>query len=156
MGLYAGWYAKYWFFSYGTWHWGYNTSWRSPNFTNYTFDINFTHDWAFMRQGWSKHIWFPSNRFAAEWTGKIKVDTSGTYTFSTASDDGSRLYINNEMIVNNWGLHGRRYRTGNKLLTTGWYDCKVTFFENYGAANNVVKYKGPDTSNAEVLLKGYH
>ena len=52
------------------------------------------------------------DHFSGEWSGKIKIDKAGEYTFATISDDGSRLFINGKQVVDNWGLHGNRKRTG--------------------------------------------
>ncbi|MGH7338980.1 MAG: PA14 domain-containing protein, partial [Candidatus Rokuibacteriota bacterium] len=50
--------------------------------------------------------------FAARWTGQIRVDEAGTYTFTLASDDGSRLFINDQLVINHGGLHGFTEKTG--------------------------------------------
>ena len=41
----------------------------------------------------------PDDHFAASWTGKIRIETAGDYMFSTASDDGSYLWIGGELVV---------------------------------------------------------
>ena len=38
---------------------------------------------------------FPHDNFQVEITGKIAIHEGGEYTFKTASDDGSKLFINN-------------------------------------------------------------
>lgn len=153
MGYNVGYLSKYWFFGWRSarW-WGYDTSSRPTSWETYNTVINFPNDRSFYRQYW----YFPSNHFAAEWTGFIQINLPGNYLFSTTSDDGSRLWINDEKVVENWYLHGRRRREGTKNLQTGWHSVKVAFFENWGAANCVVKYKGPDTSDGETLLPAYH
>ena len=55
---------------------------------------------------------FQHNYFASEWKGKVFIKNGGRYTFSTASDDGSKLWIDGKKLVNNMGLHGRRVRKG--------------------------------------------
>lgn len=90
LGYKKGWHGKYWFFSTHTGYGGYDVSGKTPDFENKKDNINFPHDWAFMQQ----KTGFPGDRFAAEWTGKIQINNSGDYTFQTASDDGSRLWIN--------------------------------------------------------------
>jgi len=56
------------------------------------------------------------------------------------SDDGSRLWINGKMIVDNWGLHGNRKRSGKVELSVGYHDFKATHFENAGGASMIVKW----------------
>jgi len=48
----------------------------------------------------------PHDQIAGTWTGMLEIMNAGTYQFSTASDDGSHLYIDGTMVVNNGGLHG--------------------------------------------------
>ena len=50
----------------------------------------------------------PKDRIAGTWTGMLEVMSAGKYYFSTASDDGSHLYIDGTLVVNNGGLHGTR------------------------------------------------
>lgn len=44
--------------------------------------------------------------FSAQWDGFIAVPEDGLYKFGTSSDDGSCLYINGRLVVDNWGVHG--------------------------------------------------
>src|SRR5205814_1116011 len=49
---------------------------------------------------------FEPDHFAARWTGAIEAPADGTYRFALASDDGSRLFIDEHLVVDNDGLHG--------------------------------------------------
>lgn len=53
---------------------------------------------------------FPNDHFACEWSGKVKIEQPGKYIFYTRSDDGSKLWINGNQLVDNMGLHGARQR----------------------------------------------
>ena len=46
-----------------------------------------------------------ADHFCVRWTGVLRVVKAGPYTFHTQSDDGSRLYINGQRVVDNWGPH---------------------------------------------------
>ena len=46
--------------------------------------------------------------FAFRFRGVIRIDVAGTYTFYTSSDDGSRLYLDDALVVDNDGLHSNR------------------------------------------------
>lgn len=65
-------------------------------------------------------------------TGYVKIEELGFYTFSTASDDGSFLLIGDQVVVNNGGLHGTQERFGTATLKPGYYPITVTMFENEG------------------------
>ena len=55
--------------------------------------------------------------FAIRFRGELTVDTSGTYTFWLLSDDGSKLYINDDLVINNDGIHGVTSNKGEKDLS---------------------------------------
>ena len=73
---------------------------------------------------------FPGDHFIGEWTGLVVIREGGSYTFASSSDDGSHIWINGAMVVNNEGLHGVRKVRGTVDLTAGFHDVKVDFFEN--------------------------
>ncbi len=71
------------------------------------------------------------------WEGIIKIPVSGSYTFETSSDDGSKLYIGSysnsaTALVNNDGLHGTQSATGTITLNAGTYPIAITFFQQGG------------------------
>ncbi|MDX2109157.1 MAG: PKD domain-containing protein [Verrucomicrobiota bacterium] len=75
--------------------------------------------------------------------GQILIESSGTYTFYTASDDGSRLLIDGRVIVENDFVHGNTERYGWMLLTPGWHDIEVQMFQQSGGVNLNVYWAGP-------------
>ena len=77
------------------------------------------------------------------WRGEYNAPESGRYRFSTTSDDGSRLYINYKLVVDNDGVHAAQTRTGIVPLTKAWHKITITFFENWGQASLVVKVQQP-------------
>ena len=84
--------------------------------------------------------------FAFQFKGYINVAQSGTYTFYTTSDDGSKLYINDKTVVSNDGLHAAEERSGQVYLSAGQHPIKVIYFENSGKEVLKVQYAGPDVS----------
>jgi hypothetical protein len=84
-----------------------------------------------------------SDHFAFRFTGYVQVPANGLYTFYTSSDDGSKLYIGNTLVVNNDGLHGTRERAGTIRLRAGKHALTVTFFEKTGGEVLNVSYAGP-------------
>ncbi len=71
-------------------------------------------------------------RYGYEFRGFIKVPETAVYQFSTASDDGSILLIDNEMVVDNDGLHGTKKITGMVPLQAGLHEIMVRYFESVG------------------------
>jgi hypothetical protein len=93
------------------------------------------------------------DNFAARWTGYVNLQKIGSYYFYTYSDDGSRLYIANRLVVNNDGLHGWRLRSGRTTTTSsGATPLRLEFFERGGHAGIRVDYKGADTGGRKVVL----
>jgi glucose/arabinose dehydrogenase len=84
-----------------------------------------------------------SDHFAFRFTGYVQVPANGLYTFYTSSDDGSKFYIGNTLVVNNDGLHGIRERAGTIRLRAGKHALTVTFFEKTGGEVLNVSYAGP-------------
>ncbi len=70
--------------------------------------------------------------FALRFTGLIHIDRKGKYTFYIRSDDGSRLYIGDELVINHDGLHGMTEKNGSIELTPGFHPITVTYFDNGG------------------------
>ncbi|MBN1817093.1 MAG: lamin tail domain-containing protein, partial [Sedimentisphaerales bacterium] len=84
--------------------------------------------------------------FGFRFTGYVFVPADGEYTFYTASDDGSRLWIGNTLVVDNDGLHGVQEVGGSIALTAGAHPITVTMFEKGGGEALTVSYQGPGIS----------
>ncbi len=83
------------------------------------------------------------DRFALRFTGNVLVPKSGKYTFSVASDDGSRIYLDDKLLVNNDGLHGMSEKSGSVDLAAGIHRLVVTYFDNGGGDGLQVSWQGP-------------
>ena len=85
--------------------------------------------------------------FAIKFSGPINIPTSGSYTFYTASDDASSLYIDGfdtgHRIVNNDYQQGTTERSGTKTLTAGKHIIYVTYQQGTGGFALTASYKGP-------------
>ncbi|AYB32600.1 beta-glucosidase [Chryseolinea soli] len=82
-------------------------------------------------------------QFAVKFESHLKINTPGEYTFYTASDDGSKLYINHQEVVDNDGGHGTLERSGKVTLPVGLHPITVTYFNEGGGSWIDVFYKGP-------------
>ena len=71
------------------------------------------------------------DHFGYIFSGLIEVPEDGIYTFMTRSDDGSVLYIDDEMVVNNDGSHAAIPATGTVALKKGFHAYKLYYFEDY-------------------------
>ncbi|HWP46471.1 MAG TPA: PA14 domain-containing protein [Candidatus Limnocylindrales bacterium] len=75
---------------------------------------------------------FSENKFSVEWKGFIWIEKPGSYTFMTASDDGSDLFVNNRRVVDNGGLHGLKEVKGQINLEPGVYPIHIRYFQAGG------------------------
>lgn len=66
---------------------------------------------------------------AARWTGWINVPTTGKVDFYTGSDDGSRLFIDGSLVVENNGFHGWTFLGGSANLTAGLHFIDIEYFQ---------------------------
>ncbi|MAG92417.1 MAG: dehydrogenase [Planctomycetaceae bacterium] len=83
------------------------------------------------------------DKFALRFTGLIQIDRKGRYSFFTASDDGSRIYIGDKLVVNHDGLHGMSEKKGQIKLSAGAHPITVTYFDNGGGDGLSVSWAGP-------------
>jgi len=81
--------------------------------------------------------------FGIEYNGYIKIPKDGVYGFYLGSDDGSRLYIDNSLAVDNDGLHGMNEQTGVVPLAAGMHSVRIGFFQKTGGIGLSLLYKGP-------------
>lgn len=93
-----------------------------------------------------------TDHFAARVTGDIEIGEGGLYDFRLASDDGAKLFINGEEVIDNDGLHGFRNRDGEIELDAGIHEIEILYFENQGRAGLRFEYGGPDTDGEMGLV----
>lgn len=67
--------------------------------------------------------------FAIRFRAELRVDVPGMYTFELYSDDGSQLYINGKLVVDNDGIHATIGRRGSIRLGTGMHPVEIHYFQ---------------------------
>lgn len=92
-----------------------------------------------------------ADNFLVHITGYLNIAVEGMYQFRLTSDDGSRLTIRDEIIVDNDGLHGATPAEGSFRLSPGEHPLFIEYFE--GQADNVLKleWKTPGAASWEVV-----
>ncbi|WP_052754354.1 PA14 domain-containing protein [Calothrix sp. 336/3] len=76
-----------------------------------------------------------ADTFSVRWTGQIQPRYSETYTFYTTTDDGVRLFINNQQVINRFVDQSPTEATGQITLQAGQkYDIRMEYYENGGGA----------------------
>ena len=90
-----------------------------------TSDVDF-HNPHFTAMGYT-------DNFGAVFEGKLYVE-GGSYPLGISSDDGSKLYVNGELLVDNGGTHGNRARGATIDLEEGYHDIKIEYFDSVHTA----------------------
>jgi len=73
--------------------------------------------------------------FTARWYGQIQPLYSDTYTFTVRSDDGCRLWIDKQLVINDWRPKGATDTNGIITLDTTKHDILLEYFEQGGNAS---------------------
>ena len=77
----------------------------------------------------------PADNFSVRWTGEVQPLYSETYTFSATTDDGVRLWIDDQLIIDQFIVQPETTHTGQITLTAGQrYDVRMEYFEAAGVA----------------------
>jgi hypothetical protein len=84
-----------------------------------------------------------ANEYGLRFEAWIDIPETAVYSFYTISDDGSQLYINDKMIVNNDGCHGDLERSGDRALAAGKHLFRLDYFQNGSGQTLQVCIKGP-------------
>ena len=104
--------------------------------SNWTFDLG-TGAPSFKDYGDSSPYFvpenFPSDNFSVRWDGEIKIDYNSQYTFYIISDDGVRLFINDEILIDNWKPQPATEKKGIiNLQKNKKYAIRIEYFEQTG------------------------
>lgn len=86
------------------------------------------------------------DHFGYLFSGLINVPEDGVYTFQTRSDDGSVLYIDGELVVNNDGSHAAIPATGLIALKKGMHAYELQYFEDYEGEHLSWGWKTPSSN----------
>lgn len=82
--------------------------------------------------------------FSVRWTGRVTAASSETYTFYTTSDDGVRLWIDGQLIIDNWTDHASTEDTGTAVLSAGVaHDVRMEYYERGGGALAGLAWSSP-------------
>ncbi|MDZ7291900.1 MAG: glycoside hydrolase family 3 C-terminal domain-containing protein [candidate division KSB1 bacterium] len=85
---------------------------------------------------------FPADSFSIRWTGKIKPEKSGDYEFFVRGDDGYRLYLDRQLVIDNWRDQPATVRKiVLSLQANQLYDIMLEYYEHGGYAEIGLGYR---------------
>ena len=85
--------------------------------------------------------------------GYVDIPEDGLYTFFTESDDGSLLFVNDALVVDNDGLHGARVEQGQVALREGHHKIRIEYMQ--GGGGLVLKAGAMLKDGNDILAQGY-
>lgn len=95
----------------------------------------------------------PVDNFSVRWTGVIQVPVTGDYDFFVRSDDGSRLYVNNSLLVNQWNDQAATTKQATLHLTKDViYPVKLEYYESAVDAEMKMGYTLIGSSESSAVL----
>ncbi len=121
----------------------------SPNFGTFMFEI----DDEYIDSSWGNGG--PGNGvgnddFQIKWIGKIYAESAGNYQFRSYTDDGLRLYIDGQPVINQWYDMATTNHYGTVSLSQGFHDLEFHYYENGGWADAYLYWTPP--GQAEELV----
>lgn len=91
----------------------------------------------------------PKDDFSIRWDTCLVIEDETKLRFTATSDDGSRVLIDGDTIVDNWGDHAKRARSGAVTLEEGVYHLVVEYYDaRYGGSMELTAAFGSGKSEA--------
>jgi hypothetical protein len=91
------------------------------------------------------------SNFVTHVLGNLDAPQTGSYTFRLTSDDGSRLWIDDQLVVDHDGLHGPEPKDATVDLTAGTHALRIEHFERDGGQQLTLAWKPPGASGFGVV-----
>ncbi|BDI29795.1 hypothetical protein CCAX7_18460 [Capsulimonas corticalis] len=87
-----------------------------------------------------------TDHFSAQWRGRVLAPTTGNYTLYTNTDDGVRLWVGGQLMIDQWNDQGAtEYATPVISMVAGQkYDIEMDYFEDVGDAVAQLSWSGPN------------
>ena len=96
-----------------------------------------------------------TDNFVVRWTGTVEVPFSDTYTFTTRTDDGVRLWIDNKLLIDKWQYQTALDWSGTVPLTAGRpYSIRMEYQEFQGEAEAQLRWSSPQFDKT-IISKPY-
>ncbi len=99
---------------------------------------------------------YPDGRheeLSVRWTGALVVPRSGKYTFYAGSDDGQRLWIDGELVLDNWQGQGFDFHKAQVKLDKGLHAFRYEHFQGSGPGAVELQWAGPDLERQTISAR---
>jgi alpha-D-xyloside xylohydrolase len=93
------------------------------------------------------------DNFSARWTGFITAPDAGDYEIGAEADDGVRLWLDGQLVVDDWSTHPMRYSGSKRTLSAGQQVAvKIDYFNGTGARGLRLAWKPPGQSTETATI----
>lgn len=95
----------------------------------------------------------PGEYFSVRWVGHVYAPVTGSYTFQIATDDGMRVWVGGQRILNSWQDQQVSQATAQLVLTAGrYYPIRVEYYQAGRDSRALLKWQLPKTSTEPVPI----
>jgi uncharacterized repeat protein (TIGR03806 family) len=133
----------------------YWTNTTSVAFTNVAFDIppTLTRTDAVVNFNWSTNGPTPiigRTNFTARWTGSVQPEYSETYTFSTVSYGGVRLWVNGQLLIDDWAAQSSPVTNDSSITLNAQqlYNFQMDYYQDTSNGMAQLLWSSPSTASA--------
>jgi uncharacterized repeat protein (TIGR03806 family) len=109
----------------------------TPTLTRTDATVNF--DWGYG----SPAPEISADNFSVRWTGSVQPLISGNYMFYTSVDDGCRLWINDQLIINDWRSEPSEQSGTFAMIGQQRYNIRMDYYEERGQAKASLSWSNP-------------
>jgi hypothetical protein len=88
--------------------------------------------------------------YGVKWKGEILIDAAGVWNFYTVSNDGVRLYVDGQLVINDWTQHAAKEDAGSVALGPGWHQIEIHYYQQGGTSEMRLSFAGPGQAKAAV------
>ena len=95
---------------------------------------------------------FPATNYSIRWTGVVRPAETGVYTFLARGDDGFRLWVNNQLIIDQWHDQGATEYSAPITLEAGKeYAVKLEYYQSGGLADMTLGWYSSSSAYADII-----
>lgn len=80
----------------------------------------------------------PADQFSVRWNTTATVSDAGNYVFTATADDGIRLWVDGDLMIDHWAEHSAATYSATVYLDAGKHTVRVEYLQNYGDAVAIV------------------
>ena len=88
----------------------------------------------------------PATQWSAQWQGSWNFINAGTYRFYATTDDGIKVWVDGNLIINEWFDQSETTYTADLALTSGMHNIQVNYYNDSGAGTAIFSWAQAPTN----------